>query len=86
MNIEHGIKVRLGDFVEVEVLRIAGVVHEVIEPLTSPAFERRADRQVAQALGGHGQRPATGDEVRPVAMTQRVQTRPLGQTKSAEQE
>ena len=43
MNVDHGIEVRLGHFVEVDVLGIACVIHEVIEPFASPAFERFAD-------------------------------------------
>jgi len=43
MNVDHGIEVRLGHFVEVDVLRIAGVIHEVVEPFAPPTFKRLAD-------------------------------------------
>src|SRR6202011_1095539 len=42
VNVDHSIEVRFGHFLEVDVLRITGVVHEVIESFASPALQRLA--------------------------------------------
>jgi hypothetical protein len=43
VNIDHRIEVCLGHFVDVDVLRVAGVVHEVIEAVATPGLQRLAD-------------------------------------------
>ncbi len=43
VNVDHRIEVCLAHLVEAYVLRVAGVVHEVIEAVASPALQRFAD-------------------------------------------
>ena len=43
MNIDHCVKVCLGHLFEVDVLRIASVVHKVVKLVTSPTLKRLAD-------------------------------------------
>jgi hypothetical protein len=43
VNVDHRIEVRLGHFLKVDVLRIARIVHKVVEPVPPPGLERLAD-------------------------------------------
>jgi hypothetical protein len=43
LNVDHVIELGLGHLLEVDMQRIAGIVHKVVKPFASPAFERLAD-------------------------------------------
>jgi hypothetical protein len=43
MNINDVIELHFGGLLEAGMLRIAGVVHEVVEPIPSPALQRLGD-------------------------------------------